>query len=260
MAAALAASLEAGAPRLPGRGAGSARAAELLQQEAHLAARLFAAAGRRPPRGLRQAAASSSEEAARFSVPVSRMGDYLEVGARHRSMCAPLCSTACSLSCLPLALTGWSGLADGGTECAAAGPGAGRRRARTAQPQRLWQPIPARQARSVWRARRPWCGSHHGQIAGLPVCMKRGVCAWRMGSISRSSRLRARSGRGCGRGARAGPGLCGRQPGPAAAAHARARLAQPLTRRPACAARWLARRAARAHPGPAGAPCCARRG
>lgn len=117
MAATLAASTEAGAPRLPGgsadsqRAPGGARAAELLQQEARLAARLFAAAGRRPPRGLRQAAASSTEKAARFSVPVSRMGDYLEVGARLRSMCSCVlwgtpASAACRLQSLIVAGAG----------------------------------------------------------------------------------------------------------------------------------------------------------
>ena len=112
MHAAIAANLEASAPWLAARGTGSHRAphggggagaVELLQQEAGLAARLFAAAGRRPPSGVRQVAAGCSEEAARFSVPVGRMGDYLEVSAEHHSVCCQG-SVHCSPDCLLSAL------------------------------------------------------------------------------------------------------------------------------------------------------------
>lgn len=74
-------------------------AAALLQREAALAAQLFDAAGRRPPGGIRQAAASSGSKIARFSVPVSRMGDYLEV--RQCSLDMGCCSTVPRFPCLP---------------------------------------------------------------------------------------------------------------------------------------------------------------
>ncbi|KAK9838522.1 hypothetical protein WJX81_005008 [Elliptochloris bilobata] len=106
MHAAIAATLEADAPGLGAgsaaslrtpRGAasmndlaeGAAGVAELLQQDAALAARLFAAAGRRPRDAVRQAAASAKVDTARFSVPVARMGDYLEAAARYAPLRDP---------------------------------------------------------------------------------------------------------------------------------------------------------------------------
>lgn len=173
--AAIAARLEAAAPR-PRGGADGARAAAAapaqLQREASLAAALFAAAGRRLPAGLRRAGAGPGAGAdARFSVPVGRMGDYLEVRVRAQDMPYtqnPAHYMQALLRSRPArgALSGVRS-AGGGAARAAAGPGPGRRRARAAQPLRVRQPVPARQARRPRRAGRARCGPR--VLRGAPL-------------------------------------------------------------------------------------------
>lgn len=241
----------------------TAGAAALLQREAALAAQLFDAAGRRPPGGIRQAAASSSSNIARFSVPVSRMGDYLEV--RRCSLDVGSCSTVPHFPRLPYPclmvlrarLDKW--WMDRQPR--------GMRRCGTLR----WTMTSAQSSAATHLAT-PSCEISAPRPARSPVRPLPAVSVALFSQLQMQDWLLVltavhlirtpsceRSGRGGGRGAGAGPGLCGRRARSAAAAHARPRCAQPRAR---CCDRLCSRDArqrccprARAHPCSSGAPC-----